>query len=68
VFDNLNSYDATTHFNGQSIGQVDGDRATDEGYCLAQHLTITDSQRTLMVASIRYLRRSQAAERSIAVR
>ena len=30
VFDNLNTYQATTHFNGQSRVVLDGDRATGE--------------------------------------
>jgi hypothetical protein len=56
VFDNLNTYAATTHFNGQSTISLDGDRAAGESYCLAHHLTVgTDGQRTMMVASIRYL-------------
>ena len=56
VFDNLNTYVATMHFNGQSTVSLDGDRATGESYCLAHHLSVAaDGQRTLMVASIRYL-------------
>ena len=56
VFDDLNQYAATMHFNGQSTISLDGDRATGESYCLAHHLKVTqDRQRTLMVASIRYL-------------
>src|SRR5579859_4525093 len=56
VFDDLNQYAATMHFNGQSTVSLNGDRAAGESYCLAHHLTITeDGQRTLMVASIRYL-------------
>ena len=56
VFDNLNTYTTTTHFNGQSTVSVDGDRATGASYCLAHHLsTGEDGQRTLMIASIRYL-------------
>jgi len=56
VFDNLNVYAATTHFNGQSAVSLDGDRASGEGYCLAHHLSLgEDGQRTLMIASIRYL-------------
>jgi hypothetical protein len=35
VFDNLNSYTATMHCNGQSTVFLDGDRATGESYCLA---------------------------------
>jgi ketosteroid isomerase-like protein len=56
VFDNLNTYAATTHFNGQSTLSLDGDRATGESYCLAHHLSVgADGQRTMMIASIRYL-------------
>jgi ketosteroid isomerase-like protein len=56
VFGNLNTYVATTHFNGQSTVVLDGDRATGESYCLAHHLSVDeDGNRTLMVASIRYL-------------
>jgi SnoaL-like domain len=53
----LETYDATTHFNGQSTIILDGDRATGETYCLAHHLWVEDGQRTLMVMSIRYLDR-----------
>src|SRR6202035_2820838 len=38
VFDDLNQYVATMHFNGQSTIVLDGDRATGESYCLAHHL------------------------------
>ena len=56
VFDNLNIYAATTHFNGQSAVRLDGDQASGESYCLAHHLSVgEDGQRTLMIASIRYL-------------
>jgi ketosteroid isomerase-like protein len=56
VFDDLNQYVATMHFNGQSTVSLDGDRAAGESYCLAHHLSVAeDGQRTLMVASIRYL-------------
>jgi hypothetical protein len=56
VFDALNAYVATMHFNGQSMVELDGDRATGESYCLAHHLTeAEDGSRTLMTASIRYL-------------
>lgn len=55
VFDNLNTYATTTHFNGQSTVSVAGDRATGQSYCLAHHLSSApDGQRILMVASIRY--------------
>lgn len=55
VFADLNKYDATTHFVGQStITSLSGDRATGEAYCLAHHVTIDGSKRRLMVASLRY--------------
>ena len=56
VFDDLNQYAATMHFNGQSTVSLDGDQATGESYCLAHHLSVgEDGQRTMMIASIRYL-------------
>jgi ketosteroid isomerase-like protein len=56
VFDNLNTYRATTHFNGQSTVALDGDRASGESYCLAHHISFgADAERTIMIASIRYL-------------
>src|SRR3984885_1128596 len=56
VFDDLNRYVATMHFNGQSTIQLNGSRASGESYCLAHHLSVADDgRRTLMVASIRYL-------------
>ena len=54
VFENLNTYQATTHFNGQSTVALDGDRATGESYCLAHHLFTDGDDRKLMVASLRY--------------
>ena len=55
VFDELNKYDATTHFVGQStIRTLAADRATGEAYCLAHHVTADGDQRRLMVASLRY--------------
>ncbi|HEX9168354.1 MAG TPA: nuclear transport factor 2 family protein [Roseiarcus sp.] len=55
VFDNLNQYEATTHFNGQSAIVINGDLASGESYCLAHHVSVADGKRSLMVASIRYL-------------
>jgi hypothetical protein len=56
VFADLNKYDATTHFVGQStILSLTGDRATGEAYCLAHHVTLDDAKRRIMVASLRYL-------------
>jgi ketosteroid isomerase-like protein len=54
VFADLNRYDATTHFNGQSTIALHGDRATGESYCLAHHLYTERGERKLMVASLRY--------------
>src|SRR5579864_7770259 len=56
VFAELNKYDATTHFIGQStIYTLTGDRATGEAYCLAHHVTVDAGKRRLMLASLRYL-------------
>jgi ketosteroid isomerase-like protein len=56
VFVELNKYDATTHFVGQStIFTLTSDQATGEAYCLAHHVTVDDGKRRLMLASIRYL-------------
>jgi hypothetical protein len=56
VFADLNKYDATTHFLGQStIFTLTADRATGEAYCLAHHVTVDGGKRRLMVASLRYL-------------
>jgi hypothetical protein len=54
VFDDLNNYEVTTHFNGQSTVALDGDRATGESYCLAHHLFPDGGERKLMIASLRY--------------
>jgi hypothetical protein len=56
VFAELNKYDATTHFVGQStIFTLTGERATGDAYCLAHHVTVESGKRRLMVASLRYL-------------
>src|ERR1700757_2282938 len=56
VFADLNQYDATTHFVGQStIFTLKDGRATGEAYCLAHHVTVAGGKRRLMVASLRYL-------------
>jgi ketosteroid isomerase-like protein len=54
VFDDLNRYQATMHFNGQSTITLDGVRATGESYCIAHHLFTEDGERNLMVAWLRY--------------
>jgi hypothetical protein len=55
VFAELNKYDATTHFIGQStIYTLTGTRAIGETYCLAHHVTVDGEKRRLMLASLRY--------------
>jgi hypothetical protein len=54
VFDNLNTYFATMHFNGQSTIKLNGDRASGITYCRAYHLTIQEGVQKFMIAGIRY--------------
>ena len=55
VFDNLNTYRATMHFNGQStVLQLNDDTATGITYGIAHHQTITDGVQKLMIAHIKY--------------
>src|SRR5580692_964134 len=55
VFDELNAYIATMHLNGQSTTVIDGDHASGVTYCLAHHVKVDGSARSLMIAAIRYL-------------
>jgi hypothetical protein len=55
VFDELNTYVTTMHFNGQSTAVLDGDHASGVTYCLAHHVKVEGPVRSLMVAAIRYL-------------
>ena len=55
VFADLNQYDVTTHFNGQSTVTLDGDTAAGECYTIAHHLHTADGERKIMIASLRYL-------------
>jgi hypothetical protein len=56
VFEDLNRYEVTTHFNGQSTVTMDGgDRATGESYTIAHHVYTEDGTRKIMIASLRYL-------------
>jgi len=56
IFADLNKYDATTHFLGQStILMLTEDEATAETYCLAHHVTVDGTKRRMMLASLRYL-------------
>src|ERR1700739_4235327 len=55
VFADLNKYDATMHFVGQStILSLSDARSTGEAYCLAHHLPVDGSKRRLMIAALRY--------------
>ena len=55
IFTDLNRYEATTHFNGQSTVEIDGNRATGESYTIAHHVYAEDGGRKIMIASLRYL-------------
>ena len=55
VFADLNRYDTTTHFNGQSTVMIEGGGATGESYTIAHHLFSEDGVRKIMIASVRYL-------------
>ena len=56
VFAELNQYETTTHFVGQStIFTLTDERATGEAYCIAHHVTVDSDKRRLMLASLRYL-------------
>jgi SnoaL-like domain len=54
VFENLNTYEVTMHFNGQSTVTIDGDHATGYTYCIAHHVYSEGGTRKLMVAHLRY--------------
>ena len=55
VFADLNRYEVTTHFNGQSTVALDEDQATGESYTIAHHVFTEDGVRKIMIASLRYL-------------
>ncbi|HYY17972.1 MAG TPA: nuclear transport factor 2 family protein [Streptosporangiaceae bacterium] len=55
VFADLNRYQATMHFNGQSTVTLEGDRGTGDSYTIAHHLYTEDGTRKIMVAWLRYL-------------
>ena len=50
VFADLNRYEATMHFNGQSTVTFDGDRATGDSYTIAHHVFTEAGLRKMMVA------------------
>jgi SnoaL-like domain len=55
VFDDLNRYQQTMHFNGQSTVIVDGNQATGDSYTIAHHVYTQDGTSMMMVAWLRYL-------------
>lgn len=54
VFADLERYEATMHFNGQSTIIMDGNLASGESYCIAHHLFTEAGERKLMIAWLRY--------------
>ena len=55
VFEDLNRYDETMHFNGQSTIILDANQATGDSYTIAHHVYSEDGTRMMMVAWLRYL-------------
>ena len=55
VFDDLNRYEATMHFNGQCTVTIDGEHATGESYTIAHHVFTEEGERKMMVVWLRYL-------------
>ena len=55
VFEELSTYRATMHFNGQTITRVDGTRASAVTCCLVHELKVDGTARSLIVEAIRYL-------------
>jgi hypothetical protein len=57
VFDDLNRYEHTMHFNGQSTVVLDGSQATGDSYTIAHHVYTEEKSRMIMVAWLHYLDR-----------
>jgi hypothetical protein len=57
VFDDLNRYEHTMHFNGQSTVVLDESKATGDSYTIAHHVYTEDDTRMMMVAWLHYLDR-----------
>jgi hypothetical protein len=64
VFADLNRYEVTTHFNGQSTVTLEGNEATGESYTIAHHVYTEDGRRRIMIASLRYLDSFSKVERT----
>jgi hypothetical protein len=54
VFNDLNQYFSTMHFNGQSTVNLDSNQATGTTYCRAYHLKKEGEDQKIMIAGIRY--------------
>ena len=63
MFDDLNRYDQTMHFNGQSTVTIDGTEATGDSYTIAHHVYTEEGTRMMMVAWLRYLDRFTKVDR-----
>ena len=55
LFENLNTYETTTHFNGQNTVWWEADSASGVVNCLAHLVKLEGSRRTLTISCIRYL-------------
>lgn len=55
VFDDLNRYEHTMHFNGQSTVSLEQGRAAGDSYTIAHHVYTENGTRMMMVAWLRYL-------------
>ena len=55
VFEDLNRYEETMHFNGQSTVAMDGNQASGDSYTIAHHVYTEDGTRMMMVVWLRYL-------------
>jgi hypothetical protein len=55
VFADLNRYEATMHFNGQSTVNLNGDHATGDSYTIAHHVFTERGSRQMMVAWLHYV-------------
>jgi len=58
IFEDLNRYEATTHFNGQSTVTIEGNHASGESYTIAHHVYTVHQDRSKLV-----LRRTRAHPR-----
>jgi hypothetical protein len=54
IFEDLNRYEVTTHFNGQNTVAVAGDRGAGELYTMAHHLFTENGVRQITIAALRY--------------